>query len=61
MKVPPGGWGHNNELHPLAKIDRRESRRIYRQRNGWDLSWIIVIGIILSVVIAGVLRNKGLL
>ena len=54
--VPPGAWGHNNDLHPPQRIDR-----VQRQRRGYDISWLIIVGIILSVIIAGVLHNKGLL
>ena len=35
--------------------------QVQRQRRGFDISWVIVIGIILLAIIAGVLRNKGLL
>jgi hypothetical protein len=59
--VPPGGYGHNNELHPPSKIEKRDSRRVQRLRNGFDLSWLIVILLILIPIIAGVLTNKGIL
>lgn len=32
-----------------------------RERRGYDVSWIVVGAIFLCVIIAGVLKNKGLI
>jgi len=34
---------------------------IQRLRQGYDWTWLIIIGIFLAVIIAGVLKNKGIL
>ena len=44
----------------LIKIFDRMNR-VKRSRRGYDVSWIIIIVTILTVIVAGVLKRKGLI
>lgn len=47
-------------LFVLIKIFDRMNR-VKRSRRGYDISWIVIIATFLTVVVAGILKRKGLI